>query len=60
MTVLPNKTSGATGTIVPYPADVGCALSRMLIECGGADFQARFDKSTGHAQEMKERSLDRN
>jgi hypothetical protein len=26
-------------------------------EHGGADFQSRFDKSTGQAQEMKERAL---
>ncbi len=29
----------------------------MAWEHGGADFQSRFDKSTGQAQEMKEGAL---
>jgi hypothetical protein len=29
----------------------------MAWEHGGSDFQARFDKSTGQAQEMKEGAL---
>jgi hypothetical protein len=28
-----------------------------VVEHGGADFQSRFDKSTGQAQEMKEGAL---
>jgi hypothetical protein len=30
---------------------------KMAREHGGADFQSRFDKSTGQAQEMKEGAL---
>jgi len=30
---------------------------KMEWEHGGPDFQSRFDKSTGHAQEMKEGAL---
>jgi hypothetical protein len=30
---------------------------KMAWEHGGADFQARFDKSSGQAQEMKEGAL---
>jgi hypothetical protein len=40
----------------------GCASNRkqaigMAWEHGGPDFRARFDKSTGQAQEMKEGAL---
>jgi hypothetical protein len=38
-------------------ADSMKSAIKMAWEHGGADFQARFDKSTGQAQEMKEGAL---
>jgi hypothetical protein len=38
-------------------ADSMKSAIKMAWEHGGADFQSRFDKSTGQAQEMKEGAL---
>jgi hypothetical protein len=38
-------------------ADSMKSAIKMAWENGGADFQSRFDKSTGQAQEMKEGAL---
>jgi hypothetical protein len=48
-------TTGPSKFIVP--ANNMKSAINMAWEHGGADFQARFDKSTGQAQEMKEGAL---
>lgn len=54
---LPMEGSAAQCGINPHRMSLHSSAINMAWEHGGADFQSRFDKTTGQAQEMKEGAL---